>query len=63
MPLFSHYGNVPDISYKVSCPALIFSIVTPIFVIVRFISRHVFTRSIGPDDWVILASVVSLFLR
>ncbi|KAI1912743.1 hypothetical protein LOZ61_003181 [Ophidiomyces ophidiicola] len=58
MPLFSHYGDVDDISNRLAVPALVFSIVTPLFVIARFWSRRTFAKSIDPDDWVILASWV-----
>ena len=58
MPLVSDYEGVPDISDRVVYPALVFSIITPMFVVARLVSRHAFTDRIGPDDWVILASMV-----
>ncbi|KAK2800272.1 hypothetical protein FQN51_006180 [Onygenales sp. PD_10] len=58
MPLFSHYGDVPDISYQLSYPSLVLSIVTPLFVAARFVGRLYFSGRIGPDDWAILAALV-----
>ncbi|KAK2774617.1 hypothetical protein FQN53_003551 [Emmonsiellopsis sp. PD_33] len=58
MPLFSHYGDVPDISYQLSYPSLVLSIVTPLFVAARFVGRLYFSGRIGPDDWAILAALI-----
>ncbi|KAK2738362.1 hypothetical protein FQN55_000570 [Onygenales sp. PD_40] len=58
MPLFSHYGDVPDISHQLSYPSLVLSIVTPLFVAARFVGRLYFSGRIGPDDWAILAALV-----
>lgn len=60
MGLFVDYGDVPDISARLVYPSLIFSIITPLFVIARFVSRKVLTKTIGADDWVILVSLVRL---
>ncbi|KAK2797342.1 hypothetical protein FQN50_009237 [Emmonsiellopsis sp. PD_5] len=57
MPLFSHYGDVPDISHQLSYPSLVLSIVTPLFVAARFVGRLYFSGRIGPDDWAILAAL------
>jgi hypothetical protein len=62
MGLFADYGDVEDISYRLVYPALVFSIVTPVFIIARFWSRKVLTKSVGADDWVILASFVQYYL-
>ncbi|EEP76478.1 predicted protein [Uncinocarpus reesii 1704] len=59
MPFFSHYGDIEDISDKLAIPALVFTIVTPLFIIARFWSRKVFAKRFGADDWVILASAVT----
>lgn len=59
MPLFSHYGHLPDISYRLSYPSLFFSIFTPLVVITRLVSRKVFAGKVGVDDWTILTSAVS----
>ncbi|PGG99037.1 hypothetical protein GX51_06453 [Blastomyces parvus] len=58
MGLFVDYGDVPDISAHLVYPSLVFSIVTPLFVIARFVSRRILTTNIGADDWVILTSSV-----
>lgn len=58
MPLFSHYGDVADISDRLAIPALVFAILTPLFIVARLWSRRVFAKHIGADDWVILASWV-----
>ncbi|EED20891.1 plasma membrane protein Pth11-like, putative [Talaromyces stipitatus ATCC 10500] len=58
MPLFSHYGDLPDISYCLSYLSLFFSIFTPIIVIARLVSRKAFARKVGVDDWTILASAM-----
>jgi hypothetical protein len=62
MPLFSHYGDLPDISYRLSYPSLFFSIFTPLVVITRLVSRKVFAGKVGVDDWTILTSAVSTSL-
>jgi hypothetical protein len=62
MGLFVDYGDVEDISYRLVYPALAFSIVTPLFIIARFWSRKALTKSVGADDWVILASFVRYYL-
>lgn len=59
MPLFSHYGDLPDISYRLSYPSLFFSIFTPLVVITRLVCRKVFTGNVGADDWTVLVSAVS----
>ncbi|EFR04129.1 integral membrane protein [Nannizzia gypsea CBS 118893] len=58
MPVFSHYGDVEDISDRLAIPALVFSIITPLFVIARVATRRYYSKSLGPDDWTILASLV-----
>ncbi|KUL82870.1 hypothetical protein ZTR_09017 [Talaromyces verruculosus] len=58
MPLFSHYGDLPDISYRLSYPSLFFCIFTPLVVIARLVSRKVFAGKVGVDDWTILASAM-----
>lgn len=58
MPLFSHYGDVEDISDRLAIPALLFSIVTPLFIIARIATRRYYSKKLGPDDWAILASLV-----
>ncbi|KDB27982.1 hypothetical protein H109_00246 [Trichophyton interdigitale MR816] len=58
MPLFSHYGNVEDISDRLAVPALVFSIITPLFIIARVATRRYYSKSLGPDDWTILGSLV-----
>ena len=58
MPLFSHYGDIPDISQRLSYPSLVFAIVTPIVVLARLSTRRV-SGKVGADDWVILVSCVS----
>ncbi|KAI9926674.1 hypothetical protein ASPWEDRAFT_722856 [Aspergillus wentii DTO 134E9] len=58
MPLFSHYGDLPDNSSALSSPALVFAIITPIVVFARLLSRQFLSGHIGADDWTILASCV-----
>lgn len=58
MPIFSHYEPLADISTRLSIPALVFSVVTPLVVICRFIARSIHGGKLGADDWTILASVV-----
>lgn len=58
MPLFSHYGDLPDSSAALSYTSLVFAIVTPIVVIARLLSRRFLSGRIGADDWTILASCV-----
>jgi hypothetical protein len=57
MGLFVDYG-VEDISPKLVIPSLAFSLITPLFIIARFVTRWVYMRSFGPDDWAILGSCV-----
>jgi hypothetical protein len=61
MGLFVDYG-VEDISSKLVIPSLVFSIITPLFIIGRFVTRWVYMRSFGPDDWAILGSCVGNLL-
>ena len=56
MPLFSTYNGLHDISSRLTLPALVFSIVTPLVVLFRFIARCTHGNHLGADDWVILAS-------
>jgi hypothetical protein len=58
MPLFSHYGDIPDISDRLAIPSLVFAIVTPLVVIARLASRQSLAKHIGADDWTILASLI-----
>ena len=58
MPIFSHYPGLADISTHLSIPALVFSIVTPLVVLARFIARCTHGNHLGADDWTILASLV-----
>ncbi|KAF7593994.1 hypothetical protein BBP40_010391 [Aspergillus hancockii] len=58
MPLFSHYGGIPDNSAALSNPSLVFPTVTPIVVALRLLGRHVLSGWIGADDWTILVSCV-----
>ena len=59
MPIFSHYPvGIPDISWQLSIPSLVFSIVTPLFVIARLASRRSFAGKIGADDWTIVGAVI-----
>jgi len=58
MPIFSHYGDIPDISARLSIPSLVFAIVTPLVVTARLAARQSFAGRIGADDWAILASLV-----
>lgn len=55
MPLFSHYGDIPDCSSKLSHPSLVFAVVTPLVVLGRFLSRRG-SGKIGGDDWVVLGA-------
>ena len=55
---FNH-GDTPDRSSSLACPSLVFTVVTPLVVLARFLSRRV-TGKIGVDDWVILVSCVCL---
>ena len=58
MPLFSHYDNIPDISYPLAIPSLVFCVVTPIFVTGRFAGRFYVQGTIGADVWTILSSMI-----
>lgn len=58
MPLFSHYGDLPDSSAALTIPSLVFAIVTPIIVVLRLGSRHYLSGRTGPDDWTIVMSCV-----
>ncbi|PLB50436.1 hypothetical protein P170DRAFT_381115, partial [Aspergillus steynii IBT 23096] len=58
MPLFSHYGDIPDNSAALSLPSLVFVILTPIVVATRLLGRQYLSGQIGPDDWIILTSCV-----
>lgn len=58
MGLFVDYGDVDDISARILLPSLVFSIITPLFVIARFVSQKAYIKRIAADDWVILASLV-----
>lgn len=62
MPLFSHYGDVPDISDQLALPALGFAIITPLFVIARVVTRLKSMGKLGLDDWAIIGSMVCTFL-
>src|ERR1700761_1967530 len=57
MPVFSHYDGLADISTHLSLPALVFSIVTPLVVLARFIARCTHGNHVGADDWTILAAL------
>ncbi|RLL97479.1 hypothetical protein CFD26_106816 [Aspergillus turcosus] len=56
MPLFSHYGDLPDSSARLSYPSLVFAIVTPLVVIARLLGRRFLSGRVGADDWTILVS-------
>ncbi|KAJ9617141.1 hypothetical protein H2200_000862 [Cladophialophora chaetospira] len=56
MPLFSHYEGLDDISGRLSLPALVFSLITPLVVLARFIARFTHGNHVGADDWTILVS-------
>ncbi|RHZ62446.1 putative plasma membrane protein Pth11-like [Aspergillus thermomutatus] len=56
MPLFSHYGDHPDSSARLSYPSLVFAIVTPLVVIARLLGRRFLSGRVGADDWTILVS-------
>ena len=58
MPLVSDYGRLDDISDRLAIPSLIFTIVTPIVVFARLLSRRLHGNQVGPDDWTILASLL-----
>ena len=58
MPLFSHYAPLADISTRLSLPSLVFSIITPLVVICRFVARTIHGGELSTDDWTILASLV-----
>ncbi len=61
MPLFSSYGDVPDISDRLALPSLVFAIVTPLFVFARLLTRLTAPAKrerIGWDDWAIVCSNV-----
>ncbi|KXL44239.1 MAG: hypothetical protein FE78DRAFT_120685, partial [Acidomyces sp. 'richmondensis'] len=58
MPIFSDYGNIPDISSRLSIPSLVFSIVTPLVVLARCITRATYSNQLGQDDWTIIASLI-----
>lgn len=60
MPLFSHYGDLPDSSARLSYPSLVFAIVTPLVVIARLLGRRFLSGRVGADDWTILVSCVSI---
>jgi hypothetical protein len=57
MPLLSHYDGLDDISSRLSTPALVFSIVTPLVVLARFIARCTHGNHLGADDWTILGAL------
>lgn len=57
MPIFSHYDGLEDISSRLSLPALVFSIITPLVVLARFITRCTHGNQLGADDWTILAAL------
>ena len=58
MPFVSHYEPLADISARLSIPALVFSIATPLIVACRFAARSVRGGDLGADDWIILASSI-----
>lgn len=58
MPIFSHYAPLTDISARLSVPSLVFSIVTPLVVLCRFVARSIHGGELGADDWTILVSLV-----
>ena len=58
MPLVSDYEPLADISDRLVIPSLVFSIITPIIVIARFLSRRLHGNQVGPDDWTIVASMI-----
>ena len=58
MPLVSDYGQLDDISDRLAIPSLIFTIVTPIVVFARLLTRRLHDNQVGPDDWTILASLL-----
>lgn len=55
-------GNTPGESnaLMVRAPAIVFFVLTPIFVAIRFWSRIKMRSGLGWDDWTILFSFVSL---
>lgn len=58
MPIFSNYEPLADISARLSIPSLVFSILTPLFVICRLLARSIRGGRLGADDWTVLASLV-----
>jgi hypothetical protein len=57
MPIFSHYEGLDDISSRLSIPALVFSLCTPLIVLARFLARTTHGNHLGPDDWTILTAL------
>jgi hypothetical protein len=58
MPLFSDYGDIPDISARLSVPALVFSLLTPLVVLGRCIFRGASAKNLGADDYTIVLSLL-----
>jgi len=50
---------VPSRANIIEIPAIVFCVVSPIIVSVRFWSRIKIHTKLGADDWVILAGLVS----
>jgi hypothetical protein len=53
-------GNLPGVSHapQVQIPAIVFCVVAPVFVGIRFWSRIRASNALGADDWTILGSLV-----
>lgn len=56
MPFLSHYGDLPDISNRLSVSSLIFCIVTPLVVTARVVTRFSQGHVLCSDDALIILS-------
>jgi hypothetical protein len=54
-------GNRPGPSHvlQIQIPAIVFLVVAPLFVGIRFWSRCRVSNGLGKDDWTIMGSLVS----
>ncbi|KAI9677627.1 MAG: hypothetical protein M1817_006582 [Caeruleum heppii] len=57
----SNNGAVPSNAHLVQIPSIIFAIVAPLFVAVRFWTRLSMAKGLGADDWTILTSMILSF--
>ena len=58
MPFLSHYGDVPDISQRISIPSLIFLILVPLIVLFRLVISFRQSKKLHAEDWLIIVSTI-----